>query len=59
MTHKELADNLTFLSALEMLSRLLADGLLTRDEWKEVGKKLKKKLRPTIQPDCGALETII
>ena len=32
MTRKELSDNLSFLSALKMLERLAADGLLTEQE---------------------------
>ena len=38
MTRKELSDNLSFLSALKMLERLAADGLLTEQERKRRGR---------------------
>lgn len=48
MTHSELTDNLTFLSAVRMLKRLADKGLLTETEAKSAEESLKRKLRPTI-----------
>lgn len=48
MTHTELADNLSFLSALQMLMRLVKRKILTEDEAKAVRQELNQRLRPTI-----------
>jgi len=48
MTGKELADNLTFLSAMKMLAQLMDRGLLSHAEADEVVKELKSRLRPTL-----------
>ena len=48
MTTKELADNLTFFAAAQMLERLAANGILTAEETKMVCGELKRRLRPTI-----------
>jgi len=48
MTYTELTDNLSFLSALQMLSRLAAAGMLTEKETEKVREELKRRLRPTI-----------
>lgn len=48
MSTTELNDNLTFLSALQMLERLVGKGLLTEAEAETARSNLKRKLRPTI-----------
>lgn len=48
MTKTELSDNLMFLSALELLDQLTAQGLLTAAEAEKSRLELKKKLRPTL-----------
>lgn len=48
MTGKELADNLTFLSAMQMLAQLINRGLLSQAEADEVVRELKGRLRPTL-----------
>lgn len=48
MTHAELTDNLTFLSALQMLGRLVERKMLTEDEAEATRQELKRRLRPTI-----------
>lgn len=48
MTKTELSDNLTFLSALKMLSQLTEKGLLTAAEAETARAELEKKLRPTL-----------
>jgi len=48
MTGKELADNLTFLSAMQMLAQLVNRGLLSQAEADEVVRELKGRLRPTL-----------
>ena len=48
MTKNELTDNLTFVSALQMLKRLVEQGLLTADEGALTRRELERKLRPTL-----------
>ena len=48
MTKTELTDNLTFASALQMLKRLVEQGLLTADEGVLTRRELERKLRPTL-----------
>jgi len=48
MSKTELADNLTFLSALEQLKLLLAKGILTEPEAAQARRELERKLRPTL-----------
>jgi hypothetical protein len=48
MSKTELTDNLTFASALQMLKRLVAQGLLSADEAILTRRELERKLRPTI-----------
>ena len=48
MTHEELEDNLTFLSALQMLKRLAEKEALTEKEVWSVRKELKRRLHPPI-----------
>lgn len=48
MTHTELTDNLSYLSAMQMLSRLAAAEMLTEEETEKVRQELKRRLRPTI-----------
>ena len=48
MTRTELTDNLSYLSALQMLSRLAAAEMLTEAEAEKVCEELKRRLRPTI-----------
>ena len=48
MTKNELTDNLTFLSALQMLGRLVQRKMLTEDEAEAARQELKRRLRPTI-----------
>lgn len=47
MSTVELKDNLTYLSALEMLGRLVDKGLLTEAEAEVARGNLERKLRPT------------
>ena len=48
MTKTELTDNLTFVSALQMLRQLVEQGLLTADEGALTRRELERKLRPTL-----------
>ena len=48
MMRTELEDNLTFLSALQMLKRLVEGEIITEDEAESVRQELKKRLRPTV-----------
>ena len=48
MTHTELEDNLTFLSALQMLKRLVVREMMTEAEAESVQRELRKRLRPTV-----------
>ena len=48
MSKSELTDNLTFVSAKQMLKQLIAQGLLTADEGERTQKELERKLRPTV-----------
>ena len=48
MSKTELTDNLTFASALQMLKRLVEQGLLTVDEGALTRRELERKLRPTL-----------
>ena len=48
MSKSELTDNLTFVSALQMLKRLVEQGLLTADEGDLTRRELERKLRPTL-----------
>ena len=48
MTRMELEDNLTFLSALQMLKRLVEREQITEIEAESVQKELRKRLRPTV-----------
>ena len=48
MSKSELTDNLTFASALQMLKRLVEQGLLTADEEVLTRRELERKLRPTL-----------
>lgn len=48
MSSTELSDNLTFLSALQMLERLVGKGLLTDAEAETARNDLRQRLRPTI-----------
>ncbi len=48
MTGKELADNLTFLSAMKMLTQLIDHGLLSQAEAERARSELKRRLRPTL-----------
>ena len=48
MSKTELTDNLTFVSALQMLKQLVAQGLLSADEAVLTRRELERKLRPTI-----------
>ena len=48
MTHTELEDNLAFLSALQMLKRLVEREQITENEAESVWRELRKRLRPTV-----------
>lgn len=48
MTHTELQDNLTFLSALQMLKRLVERKMITETEAESVQRELRTRLRPTV-----------
>ncbi len=48
MSTTELTDNLTFVSALQMLGQLAQQGLLTADEEERTKAELERKLRPTV-----------
>ncbi len=48
ITHTELQDNLAFLSALQMLKRLVERKMMTENEAESVQRELKKRLRPTV-----------
>lgn len=48
MSTTELNDNLTFLSAVQTLKRLVGKGLLTEAEAKSAEENLRRKLRPTV-----------
>lgn len=49
MTTKELTDNVTFLSALRMLERMLERKLLSQAEAERARAELKQRLRPTLR----------
>ena len=48
MSKTELADNLTFVSALQMLKQLVEQGLLSVEEGEATRKELERRLRPTV-----------
>ncbi len=48
MTRSELTDNLTFVSAVQMLRHLTEDNVLTEAEAEKVRAELVRRLRPTI-----------
>ena len=48
MTTKELADNATFLSAMQMLEHMLEKKLLSPTEAEKASSELKRRLRPTL-----------
>lgn len=48
MSDTELTDNLTFVSAVQMLKQLVAKGLLSADEETLTRRELERKLRPTL-----------
>ena len=48
MSKTELTDNLTFVSAMQMLKQLVAQDLLSSDEETRTRQELERKLRPTI-----------
>ncbi len=48
MTTKELTDNATFVSALQMLERMLERNLLSPAEAETAKAELKRRLRPTL-----------
>ena len=48
MTRSELTDNLTFVSAVQMLRRLTEDNVLTEAEAEKVRAELVRKLRTTL-----------
>ena len=48
MSETELTDNLTFVSAVQMLKQLVAQGLLSADEETLTRRELERKLRPTL-----------
>ena len=48
MSKSELTDNLTFVSALQMLKQLIEQGILTADEGTLTRMELERKLRPTL-----------
>lgn len=48
MTTKELRDNVTFLSALQMLNRMTEQKLLSESEVERTRAELKRRLRPTL-----------
>ena len=48
MSDTELTDNLTFVSAVQMLKQLVAKGLLSADEEGLTRRELERKLRPTL-----------
>ena len=48
MTHTELADNLAFLAAEQMLASLVEQELLSAEEASRVRKELKRRFRPTL-----------
>ena len=48
MTRNELSDNLTFVSAVQMLRHLTEENVLTEVEAEKVRAELARRLRPTI-----------
>lgn len=48
MSHSELTDNLTFVSAVQMLRHLTEDNVLTEAEAEKVQAELVRRLRPTL-----------
>ena len=48
MTRSELTDNLTFVSAVQMLRHLTEDNVLTEAEAEKVQAELVRRLRPTL-----------
>lgn len=48
MTTKELTDNVTFFSAIQMLNHMLEQNTLSADEVERTKAELKRRLRPTL-----------
>ena len=48
MTTKELRDNVTFLSALQMLEHMMEQKLLSPAEAEQAKSELTRRLRPTL-----------
>ena len=48
MTTTELTDNLTFVSALQMLEQLIAKNLITDAEAQRTRRELERRLCPTL-----------
>ena len=48
MTTKELTDNITFLSAIQMLNHMLEQNILSANEAERTKSELKRRLRPTL-----------
>ena len=48
MTKNELSDNLTFISAVQMLRHLTEGNMLTETEAEKVRAELARRLRPTV-----------
>ena len=48
MTKTELTDNLTYISARQMLAQLVGNGLLNENETAAVEKELRRRLKPGI-----------
>ncbi len=48
MSKTDLTDNFTYISAIRMLTQLVAQGLLTDAEGELTQKELERKLRPTV-----------
>ncbi len=48
MTTTELTDNITFLSAMQMLERMKEQNLLSPAEAEQARVELKRRLRPTL-----------
>ena len=57
MTQLELTDNLTYISARQMLAQLVGKGSLTEDEATAVNKELRRRLRP--YNDCRPITHFI
>ncbi len=48
MTRNEISDNLTFVSAVQMLRQLTEENVLTEAEAEKVRAELERRLRPTV-----------